>query len=242
MHLLVAEDNFAYTLLGSKPVSWVCYKNPLPFNDWTMFCYTLKKYHSCLRKGWKTWLKYRHLFPLANFWAEKSESHPGWISILLVNEEQFNRVVIDHKKDFEEVLNREIVDGFQLLKEAKTRPLMSEILKGHQALMGIVLGYGRNNSWKFLQGIETNHLLECVWDETNDRTPGIINTRLSADDAEACLLLDSCPSFAGDPYSEESLMLKMDYLLTKEKVINYYKGKDFLEGTLSLLAGFRPDE
>ncbi len=30
--------------------------------------------------------------------------------------------------------------------------------------------------------------------------------------------------------------------VTKEKVINYYKGKDFLEATLSLLAGYRPEE
>lgn len=63
---------------------------------------------------------------------------------------------------------------------------------------------------------------------------------LSAENIETSLFLDSCPSFAGDPYSEESLMLKEDYLLTKEKVVSYYKDKDFLEATLSLLAGFRP--
>jgi len=240
MRILFAEDNFAYTLLGSKPVSWGCYKNLLPFDDWSMFYDTLKTYHSTLRAGWKTWLKYRHLFPAATLWAENSESHPGWISILLVNEERFNQVVNNHKKDFQELLNREIVDGFQLLKEAKNRPLMSGILKRHQVLMGIVLGYGRDNSWKFLKGIETKHPLECVWDETNERIPGVVQTRLSSNDIEACLFLDSCPSFAGDPYSEESIALKADYLLTKDKVVNYYKGKDFLEATLSLLAGFRP--
>jgi hypothetical protein len=241
MRMLIAEDNFAYTLLGSKPVSWACYKNPFPVDDWAMSYYALKKYHSTLRRGWKTWTKYRHLFPAASFWAENSERHPGWISILLVNEEQFNHVVSENKQDFQEVLDREVVDGFQLLREAKNRPLMGEILKGHQALMGIVLGYGRNNSWRFLQGVEAHDLLECVWDETNDRKPGFVKTRLSAHDVEDCLFLDSCPSFAGDPHSEESLILKTDYLLTKEKVVNYFKGKDFLEASLSLFAGFRPE-
>jgi hypothetical protein len=50
----------------------------------------------------------------------------------------------------------------------------------------------------------------------------------------------SCPSFAGDPNSEESLALKTEYLLTKQKVLDYYKNKDFLEATLSLLAGYYP--
>ena len=54
------------------------------------------------------------------------------------------------------------------------------------------------------------------------------------------LSLYSCPSFAGDPNSEESLALKTEYLLTKQKVMDYYKGKDFLEATLSLLAGYYP--
>jgi hypothetical protein len=245
MHMLFAKDNFAYTLLGSKPVSWACYKNLLPFDDCAMFYHTLKKYHSDLRRGWKTWLKYRHLFASTFFWAEnsesRSESHSGWVSILLVNEEQFNRVVLSNKKDFQDVLNREVVDGFQLLREAKNDPLMGGVLKGHQALMGIVLGYGRDNSWEFLKGIDTHNLLGCVWDETNDGQTGAIKTRLGGITIEECLSLDSCPSFAGIPHSEESLELKRDYLLTQQKVINYYKGKDFLEATLSLLAGFRPE-
>jgi len=240
MRMLMAEDNFAYTLLGSKPVSWACYKNPLPAEDWTMFYYALKKYHSALRKGWKTWSKYCHLFSAASFWTERSEKHPGWISILLVNEEHFNRVVNENKKDFQEVLNRKVVDGFQLLQEAKQRPLMSGVLKGHQALLGIVLGYGRNDSWRFLQGIETNNLLECIWDEENDRKPGMVKTRSIPTDTEECLFLESCPSFAGDPHSDESLLLKAEYLLTQEKVVNYFKDKDFLEASLSLFAGYRP--
>ena len=240
MRMLFAEDNFAYTLLGSKPVSWACYKNPLPFVDLSMFRDSLNKYHRTLRLGWETWLKYRHLFPSTTFWAESPKCHPGQVSILIVNEERFNHVVNNYKQDFQDVLNREIVDGFQLLREAKNLSLMNEVLEGHQALMGIVLGYGRDNSWEFLKRAEKRDPLGCVWDEMNDQKHGDIRIRLGAIDIESHLALESCPSFAGNPNSEESLMLKKDYLLTKQKVINYYKDKDFLEATLSLLAGFRP--
>lgn len=240
MRMLFAEDNFAYTLLGSKPVSWACYKKPFPFVDLSTFRDSLKKYHRTLRLGWETWSKFRHLFPSTSFWVESSKCDPGRVSILIVNEERFNHVVNNNKQDFQDVLNREIADGFQLLSEAKDHSLMNEVLEGHQALLGIVLGYGRDNSWEFLKRSEKRDPLGCVWDEMNDQRSRGIRTRLGAIDIEGCLSLESCPTFAGNPNSEESLLLKRDYLLTKQKVINYYKDKDFLEATLSLLAGFRP--
>lgn len=240
VRLLFAEDNFAYTLLGSKPVSWACYKKPFPFVDFSVFCNSWKKYSRTLRLGWKTWLKYRHLFPSVVFWEENSKRHSGWVSILLINEQRFNDVVKNHRQDFQNVLQREITDGFQLLQEAKNRSLMSEILQGHQALLGIVLGYGRDNSWGFLKGCEKRDPLGWVWDEKNEHKPGEIQACSTATDIESYLQIQSLPSFAGNPHSEESLALKKDYLLTQQKVIHYYKDKDFLEATLSLLAGFRP--
>jgi hypothetical protein len=243
LRILFAEDTFAYTILGSKPVSWVCYKNHLPFVNLPTFCDSWKKHHRILREGWKTWLKLSQQFPFAKFISEHSAHHPGWVSILLINEEQFNDIVIKNKIDFQSVLQREVIDGFQLLKEAKSRPLMSEIMKRHQALIGTVLGYGRNNSWEFLRGVERGEPISCVWDEKEDSSERKqIRTRLAATDIETCLSIESIPSFAGIPDSQESLALKRDYLQTRQKIINYYKGKDFLEATLSLLAGFRPTE
>ncbi len=240
MQKLFAEDSFAYTILGSKPISWASYHNPFPFTDWREFRNAFSKYNREMRAGWKTWEKYNHLFPSANFWAEAPKCYPGSISILIVNEEQFNAVVNNNKQDFQDVLDREIVDGVQLLNEAKNRSLMNEVLKGHQALLGIVLGYGRDNSWGFLTSCEKRDPLGWVWDETNEHRPGEIRFRFGGRNTEECLDLESCPSFAGHPHSTESMTLKRDYLLTKQKVIDYYKGKDFLEATLSLLAGYRP--
>ena len=173
---------------------------------------------------------------------ENSKYHPGAVSILIINEEQFNAVVTANRQDFQHVLHRDITDGYQLLTEAKNSSLINDVLKGHEALIGIVLGYGRDNSWAFLKGVEKREPLGWVWDETNDWKPGKIRTRLAAITIKDCLSIESIPSFAGYPDSEESLALKQDYLLTQQKVIDYYKDKDFLEATLSLLAGYRLSE
>jgi hypothetical protein len=157
-----------------------------------------------------------------------------------VNEAQFNVVVKNNKQDFRDVLHRELLDGSQLLTEANHTSLMDDVLQGHQALIGIVLGYGRDNSWAFLKGVEKRTPISGIWDDTTASIPGEIRTRLGAVTIEECLAIESRPSFAGDPHSEESVALKTDYLLTEQRVIDYYQGKDFLEATLSLLAGFRP--
>lgn len=236
MQKLFAEDSFAYTILGSKPISWATYLNPLPLSDWTRFYDSFSEHNRTICSGWKTWEKYQHLFPSAHLWMENPKCYPGWISILIVNEDQFNDVVNKNKRDFQDVLCREIVDGFQLIREAKNRSLTNEVLEGHQALLGIVLGYGRDNSWKFLEGCKKRTPIGCVWEEEAfDEAP---NSTLT----DYYLSLYSCPSFAGDPHSEESLALKTEYLLTRQRVLNYYKNRDFLEATLSLLAGHYPAE
>jgi hypothetical protein len=239
MQKLFAENSFAYTILGSKPVSWETYQSPFPLSTWARFYNSFSKHNRTLRSGWKTWEKYQHLFPSAHLWAENPKCHPGLTSILIVNEARFSDVVNKNKRDFQEVLCREIRDGLQLVGEAKNRSLMNEVLEGHQGLIGIVLGYGRDNSWKFLEGCKNRTAIGCVWEEENDP---IIEESIesNANLTDYYLSHYSCPSFAGDPNSAESLTLKSEYLLTKQKVTEYYREKDFLEATLSLLAGYYP--
>jgi hypothetical protein len=239
MQKLFAENSFAYTILGSKPISWETYQNPIPLSNWTRFFNSFSERNRILRSGWTTWEKYQHLFPLAHMWAESPKCHPGSISILIVNKDRFNEVVSKNKKDFQEVLCREIVDGFQLIREAKNRSLMNEVLKGHQGLIGTVLGYGRENSWLFLESCKSCIPIGCVWEEVdNSSVEESLESGISLTDYY--LSLYSCPSFAGEPNSEESLKLKADYVSTKYKIMEYYKGKVFLEATLSLLAGHYP--
>ena len=79
-----------------------------------------------------------------------------------------------------------------------------------------------------------------VWEGEREEPSQEVRFFSEAAFIEHCLVHYSCPTFAGDPHSAESVALKKDYLLTREKVLTYYKDKDFLEATLSLLAGYRP--
>lgn len=238
MQKLFAENSFAYTILGPKPVSWETYQNPLPLSNWARFYDSFSEHNRTIRSGWKTWEKYQHLFPSAHLWAERPKCRPGLTSILIVNEDRFNDVVNKNKKDFQEVLRREIPNGLQLIREAKNRSLMNEVLEGHQGLIGIVLGYGRDNSWKFLEGCKNRVAIGCVWEEEDDSIEESLE--LNANLTDYYLFHYSCPSFAGDPNSSESLALKTEYTLTKQRIMKYYQNKDFLEATLSLLAGYNP--
>ncbi|MCB1181762.1 MAG: hypothetical protein KDK55_07085 [Chlamydiia bacterium] len=238
MQKLFAENSFAYTILGPKPVSWETYQSPLPLSNWTRFYDSFSEHNRSLRFGWKTWEKYQHLFPSAHLWAENPKCHPGLTSILIVNEDRFNDVVNKNKQDFQEVLHRKIPNGCQLIREAKNRSLMNEVLEGHQGLIGIVLGYGRDNSWKFLEGCKNRVAIGCVWEEEDDSIEESLELNVNLTDYY--LSHYSCPSFAGDPNSAESLELKAEYTLTKQRIIEYYHDKDFLEATLSLLAGYHP--
>lgn len=239
MQILFAQSNFAYTLVGSKPLSWENFQNPLPFSNWTSFYDSFSKYHRTVRSGWKTWEKYQHLFPSTYFFAENTPSDRGYTSILMINKDRFNDVVNENKQDFQKVLGRDITDGFQLLEEAKHHSLMHEVLGGHQALLGMVLGYGRDNAWKFHEGCKTRTAIGWVWEE--EEYDPLEHEKESDNDSPYYQLVHySCPSFSGDPHSEESKALKKEYLLTKQKILEYYKDKDFLEATLSLLAGYDP--
>ena len=113
---------------------------------------------------------------------------------------------------------------------------MNEVLEGHQGLIGIVLGYGRDNSWQFHEACKNRTIVDWVWGEEDSY---FVEESMELDIPLTDYYLShySCPSFAGDPNSAESLALKAEYILTKQKVVEYYKGKDFLEATLSLLAG-----
>lgn len=239
MQKLFAEDSFAYTILGSKPVSWETYQHSLSLSNWTRFADSFSEYNRIMRSGWKTWEKYQHLFPSAHLWVEYPKCYPGSASIIIINEDLFNDIVNKNKGDFEEVLCRRIKDGFQLIKEAKDHSLINEVLEGHQALIGIVLGYGRDNSWQFLKGCKNQTPIGWVWGNEDDYF-GEESTESDINLTAYYLSHYSCPSFSGDPNSEESLALKTEYILIKQKILDYYKGKDFLEATLSLLAGHYP--
>lgn len=207
---LFIGDNFAYTLLGDKPLSFESYIKPrLIFDiDWPFLPRNIR-----LHQGWQTWQKYAPLF-LSNtysLWAEDSHRVENATTILFANKPAIYEMARSHPNDFQDV---------DLYEEIKTKAFFKEVLKGHEGLIGTLLGYGRNNAWAFM---------------ARETDPNVFLTRISY--AEECDEKLFCyPFFVVDPHAEETKNLSHKYQQTRKKILAYYEGKDFLEATLEQLA------
>ncbi len=224
---LIIYHAAGYTLLGNKPVSFECVSKPVCKMDllllWhTFFPSNLKRYYA-----WKTWQKYEHLFNKGNFliWSEPSPWIENGELIVIANNHQVKQILQKHERDF------------ALLKNLETKVLFKESLQSHDGLLGILLGYGRTNSWLFYEK-KNAQLKSAFSDEINqlfENKKSALNFTLGWPIVGMAEIL-MYPTFMADTNTEETKKLKSDYLDTREKILDYYKDKDFLEATLQLLA------
>jgi hypothetical protein len=184
--------------------------------------------------GWKTWLKYQHFFTGTSYllWAEKSPWIENAEVILLINKKLFSSLIEHHQNDFQE-------DAEFLLKEAKNKPFLMEVLHKHEGLIGILLGYGKTNArlfWERQRGRQIN--ISCVWEkEVEQQMLTQLNFWHSLFASHHRKIEDDLfyPSFMGDPNSLETQTLKEEYRMTRDRIIHYYQGTDCLEASLRLL-------
>ncbi|MES2272914.1 MAG: hypothetical protein V4487_01835 [Chlamydiota bacterium] len=229
-------QQWAYTLIGSKPVTFTGLQKPFTTKR-SLWPSNFRNY-----LGWKTWLKYQSYFSQSPFliFPDREPGQEKTIYMTIVDKAHFDRVVRENMQDFQIVLGRKIIDSQVLLNEALLSPFLCEVLKNHDGLIGTVLGYGRENAWAFYNRDEAKEgFLGSAWE------PELLDemiVRLSKKDwsFEAWDLSDLYfPSFAADPESDETKKLKQLYREDREKIVRYYKGKDFVEATLRLLNGNR---
>lgn len=238
---LIAHNCAGYALLGTKPLFYDAFLQPRLKESFFFLLEAfspsnLKKY-----KAWKTWEKYHHLFQEKNIliWKEPSPWRKGVEFIVIANRASFCRVVDEHIDDFRIILDRGNLVAEDLLKDTKQKSLFKEVLKSNEGLMGALLGYGWRNAFLF-----SNHpkqkgsSFSGAFKEENNFLLQNTKTALNfafgwprVELSEALLY----PCFWADLESEETKILKKQYLETREKILKYYEGKDFLTATLQLL-------
>jgi hypothetical protein len=245
---MIALDCGGYTLFGYKPMYMSGYIIPFSTTSWEIFLTSLSPRNLRIYWGWKTWQKYQHLFAKSEFllWAEENPFWIRWwpapspaVSILLIHKQKLQEIVNTYIIDFQTVLSRNTVTGEQLLLEAKNKPFLKEVLQGHDGLIGTLFGYGRDNSWLFEERNQKKEVpLTRVWDEKIydffRNRPTSIWTWLGLCSEDLSEVL-GYPTFLANPNSLETKELKNKFLSARERILDYYKDKDFLETTLSLL-------
>ena len=221
---LMVQETWAYTLGGSKPVSFCFGELPFPSLP-SLFPMTIR-----FALGWKTWEKYHHLLENSRFemWRE-IDPQSKRIQGLIVDKFRFADAIEENREDFCKVLQKDPIQIDDLL----VRPVMRQPFVHHNALLGILLGFGRGNAWWFFHR-ERWEKNPSVWEaEIHDPIlRRFVQKFWSLNKFEITDML--LPAFAGDGHSEESIALKKRYLSIREELFQYYQGKNFLEATLSL--------
>jgi hypothetical protein len=238
---LLIWDGGIYTLMGSKPMSFGGYVKLFSSLDWLALYHSLLPCNIKMYLGWQTWLKYQDFFAHSKFalWAEESLWWEEANAILLVNKEKAASLVRCYEQDFCTILQKDKVSIEDLLEQAKSQPLLHKVLKKHEGLVGTLLGYGRENAWLFhRRSLGENISLSSAWDakpqiEILNKLHGW--TSFFGNTNEDIFAELFCPNFAADLESQETEQLKESYSSCREKIIAAYKGKDFLDTTLSFL-------
>lgn len=216
-------EQWAYTFFGKKPLSFAQAPSPPPFWDHFSDAYLVWK-------GWKIWNRISPSLPKGHLHFFEEMSNVPLLGI--VDIPMFNAVVTKYRDDF--VAGGCTLDTLTLsiLENAKHVPLLQGILRDHDALLGIALGYGRDNSWKFFWRNQGNpYTLSPLWEqEEMDK----ILTKWQEHPATSSWDISHLfyPLFGADTSTEESAALRLHYQQSREEILLYFAQGDFLERTL----------
>ncbi len=248
-------DVCTYVLFGDKPMAFCGVQRVEPYKPDISQVYSfmdsicrLHLENLVQMKGWEAWKKYNHLFPSSQFAFIENET-PDGATIVLINKQDFLKQIDENIDYFREVLGKNVTPQQILADCLHSNNLLKDVLQNHEGLVGILLGFGRNNAHLFFRRSQlhndevsqkfsiTNRTLSpsngftTLDDEMNDINARFASFEVSeVDDFNPILL--SLPRFVADNHSPETKRLKAAYSKQYTKIIQAYKKGDFLEVTL----------
>lgn len=253
------RNAWAYTLLGSKPMSIHQYTKPsaalrqMIFNpevlDVLVQCFwppdirgifhLLNLEQIRIRNGWEALNKYVKKLSVSRFFLYTNISKDNKTVVLgLVDKVKLIDIVFRYREDFQGLLEASQVEPKDLLDDTKLSMFLKAICDDQ--LIGTVLGFGRDNAslfnkYRMMKVSPKNRPMIGVWQELeNEHLEKIAQKNRTMESWHVVDLF--YPTFVCDPDSEETKQLKQSYRKEREEIIKYYEGKDVVEATLSLLS------
>ena len=246
---------WAYTLLGSKPMSIHQYRKPWATLRYFLFhpemksilleclwppkfyelCHLLDPEQLKIQLGWDTLNRYISYFPHSRFALYTSDpSDEGIVVLTVIDKVKFIKIVEQHLEDFQHVLQAQTVTPEDLFDNKKLQTFLKDL--NTNSLLGTVLGFGRENAQLFHKYRELNlpewPLVSPWQDEELMHLEKLNQKTISFQPWDLSDLF--YPPFVCDPHSEETQQLRQTYREERGKIIQYYEGKDIVEATLSL--------
>jgi hypothetical protein len=170
------------------------------------------------------------------------EENPTEMLFLFIHRKHFVEAVERHSDNFRHILNREVT-GEDLLKEGTHKPLLSEVLANHDELIGILLGFGRENARLYHLRSQLTSEKEEVdfcekfhygypWEKEEEELEkkmdsiGWVSAYVTGAHLKNLDLI-TLPGFCAIVDHPETLHLKQHYVETRKKIIHYYEVKTF---------------
>ena len=239
--VLILKEGGAYVLFGDKPMAFTAYLHSPQPNLCTTRTWQSYIENQKIKKGWEVWKKYRGQFPSRRFILDCRTFDERRSEICLIDAGKLQHIVKDNLADFQSVLGRELTP-LTLLKEYQQEesPFFG-LVKGHHALLGICLGFGKMNSWLFHEhaegmGEDPNKVQPVSLKMASMRVPSPKTYPLTSVFRESnhrkCFKFLYLPLFAADLNSPETVQLQKRYLCQQQKIHEAYAHENFLEVTL----------
>jgi len=160
---------WAYTLMGSKPISidqyikpWDAFLYQIKHPDlkdvlilcfWPpnlkRICYLFTPREIKLKLGWETLNKYFSSFHNSRFTllTEDCRKENDIVDFRLIDKMQVIKIVKQHLEDFQPLLQNELLEPEDLLDNDKLHKFIQKL--DHNGLFGTLLGFGRENAWLY---------------------------------------------------------------------------------------------
>ena len=138
------------------------------------------------------------------------------MEITLINHQSFLKIVQENLLDFQQVIG-EKVEAQQILEGYLSGAYFNQI-RHHDGLLGILLGYGKINSWSYMNESQRN-LLGYFEDDTPEESVSIL-----------------LPMFRANFQLQKTQDLRAEYLHQRELLRHVYKDQQFLIPTLLKLS------
>lgn len=247
---LICRTDFGYVLFGNKPVSDFHYINPN--SDFYIF-FRMDPENLKIRKGIECWRKCYKLFPskeyLFNFFGDPSKDE--YIEIALINKKRFIKVVQKKLNKFQRVFGLDIT-AEKLLHKFEVEPDFWENHFDYE-MLGILYGYGETNSYFFQRRADVNPdprsrgrftlkmrpknpspFYSSIEEEYVDLSSKLQPLR---DDLPLDRGYMNIPGFLAIHNSEETTLIKTEFIQTRKKMIKIFKNKDFFKKSMQRYMG-----
>lgn len=219
---MLLQDHFAYVLFGDKPVAWSDYSiYDGSYPSIGELIVSLRKPNIQKRYGCKVWEKHKNHFRMKNYLLliQEKESN-DCVSIVIINKKNFLKQFSQNSDIFCRILGKEITGEKLLQQIEKEGILKKETLNNNEELLGILLGFGKKNSWLY----QREEKLEIEK-----------QTQLIKDPVKTRLLFMDFPAFRADLNDPETKELKKKYTKQRKTITKIYRQNKFLETTLQRL-------